>query len=46
MKISFYHVTGGVYNYDFCGYLSESGAEYYRHQGCKVSVIEWKWNMV
>jgi hypothetical protein len=45
MKIWFCHVTGGVNNYDFCGYLSESGIEYYRGQGCKVTRVEWQWKM-
>lgn len=37
--IWFCHVTGGVYNYDFHGYLSEIDIEYYKHQGCKISRI-------
>jgi hypothetical protein len=45
MKIWFCHVTGGASNYDFYGHLSESGIEYYRNQGCKVTRVEWQWKM-
>ena len=39
MSLWFCHVTGGVYNYNFHGYLCESAIEYYRSQDCKVNRI-------
>ncbi len=40
MKLWFCHVTGGIHNYDFHGYLSESVIKYYRNQNCKVNRIK------
>jgi len=39
MGLCFCHVTGGVNNFDFYKYLTESIIEAYRNQGCKVERV-------
>ena len=39
MKLWFCHVTGGVHNFNFHGYLSEITIENLKDQDCKVKRI-------
>lgn len=39
MKLWFCHVTGGVHNFNFHGYLSKITVENLRNQDCKVKII-------